>query len=325
MGSAALETIAPGRRRFAPGTWIVGHWLQRAWPGRIRQSLRAWVLSVLLLSSVGTLLAETPSVSARQHDNRKAKATTSAAARRSAIRSIPFDKLSDEAGGKAAEVVRNTTVFRRLPLQVIDCNPDLYVFLTENPDLVVDIWEVLGVSQVALSRTGQTTFDATDGSGTFGKIEYLYKSHDTHVIYCEGTYEGKLFQRPVQGKCLLVLKSAYVRETNDRYYITCRLDTFVALDHLGAEVLVKTFQPLIGNSADYNFLETTAFMASMSRTAEVNPAGVSRLASRLDGVSRDAMEQFVMLCDKIHIDAAAAQTAARASHEGHRPPRPVRR
>ncbi len=209
------------------------------------------------------------------------RASTSRATRQSALRAIPIDKLDARAKAKVCSVLSNVSVFRRMPIRVIDCDPSLYLFLVRHPDVVVNIWEVLDISRLQLRQVGPETYRVAESVGTLAAVEFLYSSHDTHIIYAEGSYEGSLFARPVKGRCLMVLKTGYIRETDDRYYITSRLDVFLNVEHSGVELLTKAFQPLIGKVADTNFVQSVAFLGSLSRTAEVNCRGVQRLAGRL--------------------------------------------
>jgi hypothetical protein len=95
-----------------------------------------------------------------------------------------------------------------------------------------------------------------------------------------------------------------VRETNGRYYITCRLDAFIQLDNVGVEFVAKTFQPLVGKTADHNFRETTAFLSLLSHTAEVNHTGVQQLASKLTKVPPNDRQEFGTLAEKLATKAA---------------------
>ncbi len=227
------------------------------------------------------------------------KATTSRAARQDAIRSIPLDKLDADARSKVTSVLSSSNIFRRLPVRVVQCDPDLYLFLVQHPDVVVGIWETLGLSQLTMRKIDRDTYRLADGDGTLGSVECLYRSHDTHVVYVEGRYDGPLFTTPVRGWAVLILKTGYVREPDGRYYITSRLDTFTHLEPGGVEFLTKTFQPLVGKAADSNFIQTVAFLGSLSRTAEVNHRGVARLAGRLHGVHSDARRELARLAEHI--------------------------
>jgi len=234
---------------------------------------------------------------------------TSPAARQSAIQSIPFEQLDAGARAKVRAVLSDVSVFRRMPAKVVDCDPNLYLFLVQHPDVVVNIWEVLRISKLQLNHIEARRYQVIEPAGTQGAIEFLYDSHDTHLIYGEGTYEGTVFARPVRGKSLVVLKTGYVRETNGRYYITSRMDVFLSIDHLPAELIGKAFQPLLGKVADMNFIQSLAFVASLSRTAEVKHQSVQRLASSLGKVEPALRTRLAELAEEIARESPDAKNA----------------
>jgi hypothetical protein len=55
----------------------------------------------------------------------------------------------------------------------------------------------------------------------------------------------------------------------------------------------------LGKIADLNFLQTVAFVGSLSKTAEVNTPGVRRLASRLTAIEPDVRDQFALLAERV--------------------------
>jgi hypothetical protein len=232
-------------------------------------------------------------------------ATSSRAAREDAIRSIPFDRIDVPLREKVRATLAGATLYRRLPVQVTPCDPDMYLFLVRHPEVVVGIWEVMNISNVALERTGADTFRASDNAGTLCQVKYCYSDHETQIIYAEGAYNGPMFNRPVRARCVLILKSGYLQETDGRYYVTSRMDTFIEIDHTGVELLAKTLQMIIHRAADYNFVETAAFFATVSRTAEENPRGMQRLARKLVGVEPTVRERF----------AEISQTIGERAHE----------
>jgi len=233
------------------------------------------------------------------------EATTSDSARRDALRSIPFDKLSADDRAKVDAVLSNVSVFRRMPIRVVDCDPEFYLFLVRHPDVVVNIWEMFKISRLRLRETGDGQFRVTESAGATATIRFVYRNHDTHVIYGEGVYQGPLLARPVKGRGVLVLKTGYVRETNGRYYITSRLDSFLSIEPAGAELVTKTVSPVLGKTVDNNFIQTLAFVGSLSRTAEVNSRGVQRLGEQLTHVQPDVRTRFVELAAEMPRKQAA--------------------
>jgi hypothetical protein len=240
-------------------------------------------------------------------DEPRAKANTSRAARDEALRALPFDKLERDARAKATTVIKNVSIYRRLPVQVVDCDPELYAFLAQHPDVVVNLWQVMGITKMQLDRLDPTHFKVADGEGTKGQMEYLYTSGNVNVIYSEGAYDGPLYPRTVRGKCLMLLRSDFRRVEGGRYLIVTQLDTFLAVDNLGVEVLARTFQPLIGKAADHNFTETATFVANLSRTAETNEEGLLRLGRKLNHLDAATRNRFLELVAAVPQKLAMAE------------------
>lgn len=290
-GASAQRAATPNR------LWLTIALLEPQGRGRFA-SLSLLVIAAALAFGNSQVHAENPY-----------QATTSRAAREEAVQTIPYDEISAEARGKIQGILNDVTIYRRMPMEVIDCDPGLYLFLLEHPDLVVNIWEVLGISDVAVKRVGPNTFKADDGAGTVGTVEFLYRSQDLHVVYADGSYDGAMFAKPVRGRCLMLLRTGYTREANGRLKVTCKLDTFIQLEHAGVELLAKTFKPLVGSAADHNFRETVSFVSGLSRAAEVNYAGVMRMAAKLQRVDPRDRDQFAQIAGKLATRAAQQGTA----------------
>src|SRR5207253_776145 len=156
----------------------------------------ARVVALLLLLvevSAGAPLAST------QNNNQRAgltqtsggEATSSRAARDEAVRLIPWKQMSPAGRQTAQMIVNNTSIYRRLPTRIIDCDPELFTFLLQHPEVVIDVWRVMGLSQVALNKAPDGNYHGTDGAGTTGTVRYLFSSwgegaKNIAVIYGDG-------------------------------------------------------------------------------------------------------------------------------------------
>lgn len=212
---------------------------------------------------------------------------------------IPFDQFAPEYRRRLAAIVESPTLVRRMPAYAIECDPDLFLFLVRYPEVVVDIWRLMGVSGVQLRRVGPHRLAADDGAGTKGDVQLVYGTPDIHVLYGEGSYTGTLL-RHMTGRCLLVLRSAYGASAGGEPLVTNSLDVFIQIDNTGAEWLAKGLKPVFGRAADYNFTETSRFVSKLSQAAEDNGPGVQRLASRLQ-VQPPVRERFGQLATMVQV------------------------
>lgn len=228
-------------------------------------------------------------------------ATSSRAALDDAVRLIPWKQMSPANRNTAQFIVKNASIYRRLPTRIIDCDPDLFTFLLQHPEVVIDVWHVMGITQVSLEKSPDGVYRGTDGAGTNGSVRYLFSNWGANaqnlaVVYAEGAYTGAPFVTPLKAKSIMLVRSSGVQETNGRHYITVRIDSFIYVEQLGVEVIAKTVQPWINRAADQNVIETMTFVSNFSRTAEKNPQGMQRLAKRLSAVDEPTRNQLVSLC-----------------------------
>lgn len=270
---------------------------------------RLLLIVIVLCSAHAAALRAAPPAQARHE--RPAAGSSSRDAREEAMRAMPYNELDRAARIKVGAVLANTTIFRHLPATTIECDANLFVFLVEHPDLVVNIWEALGVSEVELRRTGDGTFEASDKAGTRGRLEYLYVGPQTHLVYADGSYTGSLLSRPVRARCVLLMRSHYAHTNSGRPVVRSSIDAFVHLENVGVGMLAKTFQPLVTSAADHNFRETAAFLGSVHQAAVMNYSGMQRLAEKLTKVAVADRQEFSDLTTQIAVQAALAQAGAR--------------
>ena len=124
------------------------------------------------------------------------------------------------------------------------------------------------------------------------------------VMFAEGSFEGKPFQRPISADCVLILTSGSMEETNGRRYVASRLDSFIKLDRMSLELVAKAVHPFVGQTADRNFADTLSFVSNLSYTAEQRPETIERLALEVERVDQQRREQLTKLA---HECAAAGK------------------
>lgn len=228
------------------------------------------------------------------------ESTTSDEARREAMQAIPLRNLSKQDRHVVQAVLKDCSLYRRMPTEMVDCDPQLFSFLAQNPEMLVEMWQQMGISRVSLKRTGANTFSLADGAGTTGKLVIVEQQCDERaqnriVMYSEGQYEGKPFKEPIRAQCVLLLRSGSTVETNGRDYVACRLDSFVRIERTSIELFAKAMHPWVGKTADANFVDTIAFISNLSQAAEQRPATIERLVNSLPRVTPQRQQRMVQL------------------------------
>jgi hypothetical protein len=218
---------------------------------------------------------------------------SSASQKKDVIASLPMARLTPQARQRILSVAGSPTIYRRLPTQAIDCDPEMFTFLARNAEVMVGLWELMGITSVQTQRTGPYRFEAVDGTGTKCSIDLIYGDPNVHIFVADGSYDGKMVTKPVRGRGVFVLRSSYATSSSGRTTVTGTIDCFVKIEGLGADLIARTLSGLIGRSADSNFTETAKFIAQISQASEMNTPAMTDVAYRLPQVGDDTRQQFV--------------------------------
>lgn len=273
---------------------------------RVNASRRGF-LTASLLGTAGMLLRPFPAQAVGPN-----QADGSEQARFAAEQAIPFDKLRPETKAKLLSVVDRPSLYRRLPIQVVDCDHEMHIFLVRHPEVVVNIWQLMGITNIKATRTGDFTLEGTDGAGTTSKIDLVYGTPDMHLFYCEGSYEGPLFKRQLTGRSVLLLRSAFSFDRTKRPLVTDQLDVFLTIDNAGAELIAKTLHTTVGKTVDMNFIETTKFLTRISEAAERNGPGMQNMAAKLSDCAPPVRQGFADVSQGVSTRAAERLAALTA-------------
>ena len=215
--------------------------------------------------------------------------------RQEIIAELPLDRLTSEAKDRILGIAQHPTLYRRLPTQAITCEPEMFLFLTRQPEVMVGIWELMGITEVQTKRQGPYHLTAQDGSGTECSVDLIYGDSSLHLYTAEGIYDGPMVAGKIRGRGVFVVRSSYATGSMGQTTVTGTIDCFVQIDNLGADLIARTLSGLIGRSADYNFTETARFMSQVSLASQQNTAAMIDVAKRISQVDETTRQDFVML------------------------------
>jgi hypothetical protein len=227
--------------------------------------------------------------------------------RQQAISSIPFDQLEPASADKIRTVIEGASVFRRLPVTEIQSDPDLYLFLVRYPEVVADIWRLMGVSNISAQRTGQFTLAANDGTGTTCNVDLVYGTPNVHIYYADGGYSGPRLLRPIRAKCVMVMRSDYSVGQDGLPIATSQLDVYLDIENAAADWIARTIHPLFASTADHNFVESLQFLEKLSKTTMENGPGVQGMSRKLTHVHPEVRARFSQIAGIVHERYAPAQ------------------
>jgi hypothetical protein len=236
-----------------------------------------------------------------------------------ALDRLPLDELTEDQRRRVNEVLENRSMFRRLPAISIDADPEVYNHLTHNPESVVGIWRVLGISKFTMQQTGPTEWYGDAGDGSTGTIDVLSRSPNRHLLLCTGKYKSPLLARPIEATAVMHLQTQYVQGKDLQPKVVHGLDLFVMFPSNTVDTVVRVIAPVSHMIADRNFRELSLFVRFMNVAMERQPGWVEQTIQRIDGIDREQRIELMKVSARVYVDAqnrAAANPDRRVEQAG---------
>ena len=189
-------------------------------------------------------------------------------------------------------VLRNVTVFRRLPVYQVEADKNMVMFMVNHPDAVVNIWDKMGISQISVRERGDGLYEVSDIAGTSGWMKRLWAGENAILYYLEGRYHGSLLTNDVRGKVLVLARFSSARNAEGAEVLNCYVDTFLSLEQKSADLGVRLLFPMLGKVADNNLEQTLAFVRWYCDGCKSSPVMLSAYAMELKNIRLETRQEL---------------------------------
>lgn len=219
---------------------------------------------------------------------------------------LPLEKLSSAAQQQVQHILKDLSLYRRLPTLEIDADRRAYEFFTSHPDVAVSIWRAMEISNVQMWQTGPNSYDMDTRDGTTGTVEVLLRSPENCLILCDGHLQSPGISRPIRARALLHLQSRF----GDNGKVVHSVDLFVSFPSQTVETIARLISPLSNRIADRNFEEVSLFIEMMSGAMARQPGWVEQVSAKMDGVLASRPQELMQLTAAVYVDAERQRLTA---------------
>ena len=74
--------------------------------------------------------------------------SSSKSLRKQTVNSIPLQALNAQSRERIVDILRKPSIYRQLPVTSINADPDYFRFLIRYPEVVVNIWQLMGITKM---------------------------------------------------------------------------------------------------------------------------------------------------------------------------------
>lgn len=228
---------------------------------------------------------------------------SSSSIRKQALQDLSLERLGPQGQKKAQAILKNVGMFRHLPTISFECDPEIYRYFLNNPDVAVSTWRAMGISQFQLQQTGANQYRADAGDGSIGDIEILLQTPKEIIIVCDGAFKSPLLPKPIVARSLMRVQSSFVRNVEGKVTGTHNGEVYVEFPSHAVEAAAKVISPVSHVIADRNFKQMTLFVHLMSQAMVKNPAWIEQTGQKMEGVSDEKKLEFFQAAAKCYADS----------------------
>ncbi|WP_437229417.1 hypothetical protein SH661x_001429 [Planctomicrobium sp. SH661] len=223
-----------------------------------------------------------------------------------AIEQLPTEHLTPAGKQHVQQVLKDLSLFRRLPTLEVEVDRRTYNYFTDHPDVAVSIWRALDISSVQMKEINSQHYQTDTSDGTVGTVDVLLRSPGSYLVLCQGQLQSPGMPKPIHAKALMHLQPRF----DNTGKVVHHLDLFVCFPSAAVETIAKLISPVSFRIADRNFEEVTLFMALMSSAMSRQPGWVEQTASRLQGVAPERPQELLKVTAAVYVDAERRRLTA---------------
>lgn len=205
---------------------------------------------------------------------------------------VPLDQIAPAYREGVAEVIRDHTLYRQGKADTFPSNPRTYLSLLHQPVLTLALWNDLSPSPARLQTIGPSRFQGSDGAGASATWQFVLSTPRLHVLLCDLTYITPRGNARLDGRIVMIVRSAFFQEKSGDYWVKHSLEAYVKIDSRGWKAVAATLRPLIERVLEDQIQEAGWFVSLMARLVETYPDWATGIATRQAQLPQDVRDGF---------------------------------
>ena len=187
---------------------------------------------------------------------------------------IPFSQLAPSDRQAAEEVIHAPTLSRRTGAVKFLSKKEVYEYLLDHPDLAAAAARALKVGEYQITKIGDGSYWATDGSGVTGHFRVVYRSKNERIFFLDGAYHPGWLPS-VPAKAIVALGFEHKNHETEEY-VENNVDATLKINNSLVAFLAKLLYGIMGNLMEKRMNQVLALAAGVSEKAYQDPDGFLR-------------------------------------------------
>jgi hypothetical protein len=205
---------------------------------------------------------------------------------------VPLDQIAPQFRGSVVEVIREHTFHHQGQPETFPCSESLYRGLLEEPLVPLALWKNLSDSPMQLHKVGPGHYEGNDGLGGSTVFDFVVRDRRLHVLLASFTHVSPRSQARIDARMVLIVHSAYVRDSKKEPCVKHDVEVFVKVDSRGWKALARTLRPLVERILEDRVREAGHFVSVMSRIVSGYPDWACQVVSAQPAIDTVIRQRF---------------------------------
>ncbi len=157
----------------------------------------------------------------------------------------PVDRIDPQWVCRLHPIITGYTTATKIGPVRLRLPATLYDYLLDHPPAAAALTNRLDLGLYKSEALAEGLYWGTDGEGTEGFVQLIYRDPHTRIYYLEGTHDGR-FLPPVSGRAVALLRTQSVAEPGGAESVDTTVVSYLQLNNRVLAGLVSLLRPLIG-------------------------------------------------------------------------------
>jgi hypothetical protein len=167
---------------------------------------------------------------------------------------FPVEHVEDSWACRLQPITSNYTTANKIGPVRTALTEEVYGYLLDHPPMAAHLVNRLDLGLYKATAKASDVFWGTDGEGTEGVVQLVYRDRFTRIYYLEGRHDGT-FLPPVTGKAVALLRIQPVQGLNGSAAVETTLVAYLQLDNRFLSGVLSVLRPLIGKVVTRQFMK----------------------------------------------------------------------
>lgn len=194
---------------------------------------------------------------------------------------VPLDQLAPALRERVRSVLEQPTLASRGPLEAFRCQPALYHWLLDHPDLAVRLWRDLGAKCADIHALGDGRFTWKDARNGEVHWQTIVRSARQRVWYAEGRVKAGLMLPPVSIRAVVVLNHQDGSDGKGKPAVRHQMDMILHTDSRAVRLATRLFGASAPRLAEEYVAQMEMFFGALAWYLSEHPDKATALFGKL--------------------------------------------